>query len=228
MPHFTATRGVVHVYADGTHGDDKKSGKTPASAKKSLQAVIDLVPYFVNHNVCIHLKGIFEESETVTVERFVSQGHLLLVDGGEDTTAVAKYPPWVGASAGTSAVTSPGSTTPWAKDALVGYWVEILSGPAKGQTRMIQANDSHSITPVQNFNDSSPAGTNFCIARPSTEVTKATVILRNLGNGCLHLQNLTASQPPPKPPSKTSPEASAIWMQNSPGLVKLLARCRFE
>jgi len=45
----------LHLYADSTSGDDANSGKSLAQPKKTLEAVLDLVPSVIKHNVAVHL-----------------------------------------------------------------------------------------------------------------------------------------------------------------------------
>ena len=166
----TQTTAVGHYYANGTSGDDANDGLTAATPKKTLQAVFDLVPYLVKHNTCVHLAGTFSEFGNCYLERFLTGGSVLLVDGGTDTTTVADDggSPWTADIASTSSI---GLTTAgWTIDAYAGYMVTVISGAAAGQTRLIQGNSETTITPQRNFSVS-PGAAQFRISRPATTLS---------------------------------------------------------
>jgi len=163
-----------------------------SSPKKTRAAVYSLVPYFVKHNTCVHLSGAFTDAAT-TLERFVHAGVSLVVDGGSATTIVddnggANYTSDI-ASAATIGL----STAGWVADANRGKWVEVLSGPALGQTRTIQIHDATTITPIRSFSTSPVAGATFRIVRPTTTITGGDLVLRNTGSGNLWAQRIYVS-----------------------------------
>lgn len=166
-----STTAELHVYADGTLGNDANDGLSSLTPKKTLQAVFDLVPFLVKHNTCVHLSGTFTLADYSysTLVKLAASG-VIVVDGGPNVTVVADNggSPWV---ADIGSTTSIGLTTAgWTTDAYAGYMVQIMDGAAAGETRMIQGNSTTTITPCTNFT-TSPNGTQFRIVRPETTIT---------------------------------------------------------
>jgi len=175
-----ATTATMHFYADGTTGDDANSGLTALLPKKTLSAVFALIPKLVRHNVCVHLSGTFQLGadwggyyyEYLLLTHHVDDGVMILIDGGADYAVVADNggSAWAADIASTTAV---GLTTAgWTVNAYRGYMVEITTGVAAGQTRMIQSNTATTITPCRNFDGTLPpaAGDGFRIVRPLTRL----------------------------------------------------------
>lgn len=54
------------IFCDGTHGDDKNDGLTPATAVRSLQAALDRVPS-ITRNLTIHMSGTFDGGTVLTL-----------------------------------------------------------------------------------------------------------------------------------------------------------------
>jgi len=164
----TCTVAELHVYADGTSGDDLNDGLSLSTPKKTLQAAFDLVPDIVKHNTCVHLSGVFA-SAVANVHKTVMYPAFFLVDGGDDVTTVADDggSPW---AADIGSTTSIGLTTAgWTVDAYAGYYVKILSGALSGRVSLIQSNTGTTIVPARNF-PSSPVGAQFRIVRPATTI----------------------------------------------------------
>jgi hypothetical protein len=102
------------------------------------------------------------------------------------------------ANAGTTSVTTLGLLSlGWSTDQWAGAWVEILTGPAAGQTRTVQGNTATTITPVRSFSVN-PGACQFRFVRPTTSVTSSIFALGVIGAtttgsyaGFTSLQNLT-------------------------------------
>jgi len=174
----TQTTGVLHVYADGTSGNDAWDGSAAAQTpgtligpKKTLQAVFDLVPDHIKHNTCIHLAGTFDEWSLALLDKALLNSAYLVVDGGPGTTVVdnnggANY------AADINSVSTLGVTTAgWIADTHRGLLVEVVDGPAAGQTRMIQGHTTTTITPVRNWSVDPGVGAKFRIVRPATTLS---------------------------------------------------------
>ncbi len=196
--YITQTTGVLHVYADGTSGSDSNDGLSAATPKLTLQAVFNLVPYLVKHNVCVHLSGTFDAQGYPYLQRAVYPGVVLLVDGGSALTTFADNggSPWSAdiSSTGTIGLTTAG----WTPDAYKGYIVEVLTGAAAGQHRMIQGNTATTITVTKTWTTEPGAGATFRISRPTTTLSSSTsafspVFSNLLAAGTLHLQNIYIS-----------------------------------
>lgn len=169
-----ATRTVkdLAVYADGTSGNDASSGLSASTPKKTRQAAFDLVPFLIStgHFVVVHLSGSFTDGDGATLERHVMEGGMLLVDGGDSVTIVddntgSNYD---ATSASTASIVDSGAT--WTANAYIGYWVEILTGPAAGQTRQIFRNTTNAITPTRVWSVSPGIGATFRIVKGATEI----------------------------------------------------------
>lgn len=176
----TQTTAVLHIYANGTSGNDTWDGSAAANTggtligpKKSLSAVFFLVPDLVKHNVVVHLAGTFSEGDAMgSLHRMLTNNATIIVDGGTGLTTFADNGgnPW---TADIHETTSIGLTTAgWTVDAYAGYIVEVIDGPAAGQNRLIQANSTTTITPVRNFSVD-PGAASFRISRPTTTLTSS-------------------------------------------------------
>ena len=186
------TTASMQVYANGTSGNDANDGMTVSTPKKTLQAVLDLVPFSIRHNVCVNLSGTFTDPGNLTINHFVSG--IFIIDGGESVTVVADN---VGSSwvSDINSVSSIGlSTLTWTPDQYERYWVEITSGPALGQTRTIFANTATTIIPQRDWSVNPGVGATFRIVRPNTEiattVTNPAFKFGFLGPGSVNIQNL--------------------------------------
>ena len=195
-----STTAVLHVYADSTTGNDANSGLLISAPKKTLAAVIDLVPYLINHNVAIHLSGTFTDPGQVFVEKFVSKTNLLVIDGGSALTVFADNggSPWTADTGSGAGAIVGGSPTPsWTPDAYAGYICEIVTSPTPalvGQNRLIQGNTATTITPCRNWS-ADTTGSTFRISRPTTTITASggsggLIRIRNLGAGTMVAQNI--------------------------------------
>lgn len=163
-----------------------------SSPKKDLQPIFDLAPTGINHSTSIHLSGIFSEQPDSYLDRNVKENVKFVIDGGTATTIIADNAgsPW---AADISSVSSIGLTTlGWAPNTYAKYWVEVLSGPAIGQTRLITEHTATTITPVRNFSVDPGAGAQFRIVRPTTQISSSTassiVLIKNSGFGTLYMQ----------------------------------------
>lgn len=190
---ITKTTEELHVYVNASTGSDDNDGLTPTTAKATIQAGLALIPFHIAHNVALHLEGVFTVSSTLAIERYVNEDVKFLIDGGDEVTVIADNAgtPWAADISSSSSIGL--STLSWAVDAYAGYLVEILSGPAAGQTRMIQANTATTLTPVRNFSIDPGAGAQFRVVRPTTEIAGGGGVLlytRNNGGGFLILQRV--------------------------------------
>lgn len=164
-----ATAKDLHLYADGTSGDDANSGKSLAQPKKTLEAVLDLVPSVIKHNVAVHLSGVFEISTAISFNRIIETGYLV-IDGGSELIAIDDNSGsnYSATAANTFEITDSSAT--WTVDEHAGYWVKVLTGPAANQVRRIveHSEDTLYVSPV--FSVSPGVGATFAIFRPATEI----------------------------------------------------------
>lgn len=163
----TATRKELHVYADGSSGDDDNDGLSVGSPKKTLQAVLDLIPDVIAHNTSMHLKGTFTD-QFILVSRHIKQFARFIIDGGDDLTQLA----------GVFTSTAPETDIRHIGDSLLsltpdqykGYWIEVTSGPAAGEIRNIQQHDATTFTPCVRFSVDPGVGATFRVVRPTTTI----------------------------------------------------------
>ena len=81
---------VTYANAFGVTEAMPAGGKWAVSSpKKTLAAVFALVPYKADHNVCVHLSGIFTDAGAAYLEKMVASTVTLVVDGGTATTPVS-------------------------------------------------------------------------------------------------------------------------------------------
>jgi hypothetical protein len=159
----TSTTEEMHIYADGTSGDDENTGLTADSPKKTLAATYALVPDVVKHNTTVHLSGTFVEYGYPNLSTSVKSGIRLLIDGGDDLTAVAG--PWMADTSSVSTIGSSGlSLTP---DEHTGYWIEIIDGAAAGERRTIKSHDGTTFTVTLAFSVD-PGSVQFRVVKPTT------------------------------------------------------------
>jgi hypothetical protein len=167
----SCTSGELHVYADGTSGDDSNDGLTEGKPKKTLQAVFALVPDIVKHNTSVHLRGSFSEPGSFNINNILNRGSWLVIDGGSDFTVVDDNggSNYTATSSGTTSLTTTGAG--WSVDEHQGYLVEIMSGPEEGTFRMVQGCTADTLTPVADFAGDPGVGAEYRIVRYATTIT---------------------------------------------------------
>jgi hypothetical protein len=94
------------IYVNGTSGNDRNNGLTPATAKKTIQAAVDILPDRINANVTVDIaNGTYREE--VKIHGFsILPGKALTFLGDETWTPTAVGMPGVVLSGGTDAVTT--------------------------------------------------------------------------------------------------------------------------
>jgi hypothetical protein len=206
------TTANLHVYADGTSGNDANSGLSVGSPKRTIDAVFKLIPKVIKHKVAVHLKGTFTNWGYCQYV-FWSENDFV-IDGGSESVILddrsgSNY------VANVSSVNTIGDTVnaAWSVDQYAGYWVEILSGTCASQIRLIQGNTSNTITVCKNFTADPGAGATFRIIRPKTELNGTSfygsnLILSIFGSGSTYIQRLYLSG-----------TTSSITIMNSPSVV---------
>lgn len=194
----TVTTGELHVYADGTSGDDANDGLSAATPKKTLQAAFDLVPNFINHWTTLHASGTFEEADgrlTISARNLQSS---LIITGDFAVTAVddnvgSNYT----ATAPETGISNIGDTVSavWTVDEHKGYWVEFLDGPLIGKMAMVYSNTADTLVFSKDQSESPAAGSQFRIVRPTTTINADTTygifsVFGCVGDGSIYFQNL--------------------------------------
>lgn len=183
----------THYYANGTSGDDDNDGLTISTPKKTLQAVIDLVPTHIKHNVAIHLSGTFAMAGGVRLAGRTLDNSIFVLNGGEDEIQVVDDNSGANYSI-TDALTSKTSigTTGagWAINELQGYWVEVLTGDAAGERYTIRSNTADTITQCNKFKTDPGSSGTYRIVKPLTELQGSLTIVGNAGDLGITLQNV--------------------------------------
>jgi hypothetical protein len=196
LPVADATSDELHIYADGTSGSDSNDGYDAARPKKTLQAVLDLIPIIIRHNIGVHLTGDFTMAADARMSaRYFSTMNtgaapVLVIDGGSALTTVADNAgsPWVADIHSSSSLGL--STLGWTIDQYVGYYIEVVSGPCAGQTRTIQGNTATTITPNRNWSGD-PGLAQFRISRPTTTIRNKVLYFGDIdGYGYFAIQRL--------------------------------------
>jgi hypothetical protein len=186
----TCTVAALQVYADGTSGNDSLSGLSLPNAKKTLQAVFDLIPE-MKHNVAVNLSGVFDEYGDVALSKKLDAGVNLVVDGSTATTTfVAEI------TSDINSISTIGfAAAGWVIDAYAGYAVKVTSGVATNDVRLIQSNTATALTVTPNFSVDPGSGAKFEIVRPTTTLSSSSLasslnIKGCSGNGTITVQNL--------------------------------------
>ena len=157
---------TLHVYADSTRPDDAGDGLTLATAKKTIEAAVALLPNIAEGHVVLHLTGTFTLTENVTISTNMQRNKKLIVDGGDSVEVLEG--PYSATSGTTSTLTD--SARSWTPNEWQGYVVEILDTSNIGHRTTIQSNTADTLTVVQNW--SSAITTNsYRIVRPATVIT---------------------------------------------------------
>jgi hypothetical protein len=166
--------GDLHLYANGTTGDDDNNGLTELTPKKTLVAISALVPEHIVQGTChVHLNGTFDLSSNVEINSVVHGSGCLIVDGGTALVEIAATQAADVSSVWTIGKSTLGLTT----DQYAGYWVEILDGAAAGQIRTIFSHTATTYTVVEKFSVD-PGNANFRIVRPATTITCSGIMKR--------------------------------------------------
>jgi hypothetical protein len=181
----TRTTAELHLYADGTSGSDANDGLTVGTPKKTLAAVVALIPDHVTHNVLVHLIGEFVITSAVSIDSFQQ------ARANAKIIFLGKYDTWTDVGGGTKTATGSSVSSlvvagaGWVANAYAGYMVKVLTGAAAGQVRMVQLNTADTITPMKNFSVDPGVGATFDIVRPATTITAASSLsLQVFRNGC--------------------------------------------
>jgi hypothetical protein len=158
------TTGSLHVYADGTGGDDNDDGLTVGTPKKTLQAAIDVFPKIIAHDSSLHLTGVFDEIGKIDINSLLQAR--LIVDGGSDVEIIEG--PYTATGGSASSIIDSGRS--WTVDEHVGLWIQVLDGAAAGQMRGVYSNDGTTLVPVYNWFGAPGAGDTFNIVQPATKI----------------------------------------------------------
>ncbi len=170
----TQTTQNLQLYANGTTGLDTNDGLTVGTPKLTLQAVFDLIPDFVNHNIAINLAGIFNEFGSVYLaNKIIKPGKYLVIDGGASFTIIndnggANFTGDIH-SASTIGQTGAG----WGVNAYQGLIVEIIDGAYAGQNRLIRTNTADTITVNTVWGGDVGLNTKFRIVVPATTISSS-------------------------------------------------------
>ncbi|MDP3986706.1 MAG: hypothetical protein Q8P81_00600, partial [Nanoarchaeota archaeon] len=186
---MSATTGNMRWFIDGTNGSDSNDGLTSATPKKNFRAITASIPDLIKHNCVLHLTGSVVDSVAMNLYRYVDTGVTFLIDGGP----VLTYTLDDGAGGGiVSTATTTGSITvagaAYAVDLYAGWYIDVLTGPAAGQSRLIQRNTDTTIIPTVNWTVDPVAGATFKIGRPNTSFNSNVLSLGNSGPGTIKLQ----------------------------------------
>ena len=160
------TAGVFHAYADSSMPDDTGDGLSWLTAKKTLAAAVSVLPDIAEDHVVLHLKGSFDLAGASVFINVNVSGSVkrLVIDGGSDMTVIDG--PYTATSGTTTSLTD--SARSWTPNALRGYFVEILDGPAAGYQYPIQSNTADTLVVGKTW--TSPGTPQYRVIRPTTEI----------------------------------------------------------
>jgi hypothetical protein len=166
---------TLHLYANGTTGDDTDDGLTLATAVATLERLFELIPDVIRHPIICHLEGSFDLAgkDIYLNKHFGSHSEptygqfFLTFDGGDDKTVTEG--PNAATSGSTTSLTDTGIG--WTPDDHMGFFVEIQSGAAAGDIRMIRKNTSDTLYPTNAFSGAVAATDQYRIFRYTTTIT---------------------------------------------------------
>lgn len=167
---LTTNTESLQVWANGTTGDDTNDGLSEATPKKTIKEVFNLLPDVLSHSCTVNLRGTFDWTSISSLDLIIQKSLLqaiLVIDGGTETEVLEG--PFTSTSANTSGITDSGRS--WTADAYAGLWVEILDGPAAGETRTIYSHDGTTLVPNVNWSVSPGVEASFQISQPATNFT---------------------------------------------------------
>lgn len=166
----TTTSGL-QVWANGSTGDDDNDGWSELTPKKTIEAARDLLPPVLEHSCTMNLRGTFVLDNPATFTKIQKSllSAILVVDGGPDTEVLGG--PYTSTAASTSSIAD--SSQSWTANEHAGSLVEILSGPAAGETRGIFSNDGSTLVPTTAWSTSPGTAASFQISQPATRLTAA-------------------------------------------------------
>lgn len=165
---LSETTGAVHIYLNGTTGDDANNGATALTPKATFSGAFDMIPFICKHNVAVHIAGKVDLTGDSIYTRLIDGNVKLVICGGEDTTTVAG--PFT--ATGNSGTTITCATMGAAVDEYAGYWIKILTGANTGEIRQIIKNTATVVTPNKHFS-TAPGNVDFEIVRPTTEISSS-------------------------------------------------------
>lgn len=183
----------LHVYADGTSGDDANDGLTVSTPKQTLQKAIDLVPDILAHHVTVHATGTFTNQGEVNIAKnILDKNKRLVIDGGGSyTTKPTDGGPYTSDADSTSVEYIEVTGAGWTVNSFQGWMVEIPNG--SGTAYNIQSNTADRIYVAKYLSSSLPS-TDFRVVKPATVYTSTSGGIRLWGmggGGQLSLQRLS-------------------------------------
>jgi len=160
---------VFHAYADSSRPDDTGNGLTWATAKKTIESVLAVLPDTVNDHCVIHLKGTFDPASYCLINVNIGgYNKRLVIDGGDEIIVVDG--PYTSTSGTTTSLTDTGRS--WTPNALQGMTLEITSGTFSGHRRTIQTNTADTLNVGYEFT-SAVGAVDYRIIKPATLVTSS-------------------------------------------------------
>jgi hypothetical protein len=165
-----------HLYVSAITGNDLADGRTPTTAVASLVRAFELVPDVVTSPIVVHV-GPYDLTATgayamPSVNRQALADLVIIGDGagqlGGAGAAFSEVVPATSALASSTLVINGAGFD--AAGAWRGYTVEILTGAAAGDRRLIADHTATSIIPSAPFTASIGAGDTWRIVRPSVRI----------------------------------------------------------
>lgn len=161
-----ATPPANTVYYVSSAGNDANDGLTPATAFLTLTKAESVLPVLVvaDYQIVILTAGVFALPNFYERTYFGGQ---IYVHSVVDTTILGSTAAGVGT--GINAI----SGMALVADTYNGQWIEMLSGVAVGDIRLIRNNTVTDIIPVSPFRVAPAVGDTFRVFEPSTTLTNA-------------------------------------------------------
>jgi len=164
------SRNIFHAYADSSMPDDSGDGRSWATAKKTLDGLITVLPEMAINHVVIHLKGTFDLVNYLVfgVSTFSGLNLNIIVDGGDDVDILDG--PYTATGGTTLSVID--TARSWTPNQYQGYSVEILDGALAGYMQTIDTNTATELLISVPW-PSSPGTAQYRITRPATVITSS-------------------------------------------------------
>jgi hypothetical protein len=165
MSDLTANDSVLHIYVDGTNGDDANDGSI-SSPLKTVAGVRAHLPFFAKFTIYVHFaSGLYDWDATLGPMQLGARVYLI-GDGagvpGDDGFVTLLGSTAMAAGSTNKSVAGAG----WSVNAYHGKTLEVLSGAAQGDRRSIRNNTASVIVPSSALSAPPATDDTFQIVEP--------------------------------------------------------------
>jgi hypothetical protein len=165
----------ISYYVNASTGDDNNDGLASDTPKQTLQAIFDIIPFHVKHNVDINAVGTF--TDDAVLKKYVKDGYYINIDGGDGYSVIAG--PYTSDAVGDNSISTATSTTDWI---YWGNWIRMTSGVNENFIRSIYYNNSDVFYFIKQDMGQNVVGDTFEIVKPSTSIYNLEISCSGMGS----------------------------------------------